>query len=71
MAAAFVWIDYVVVGGTLLFSVLIGVYYAVFAKQDAADLLVGGRKMGIAPIAASMLVTYLSAITVIGNHSKS
>ena len=70
MSGGFGWIDYMVVGGTLLFSILIGVYYAVFAKQDSQDLLVGGRKMGIAPIAASMLVTYLSAITVIGTFPK-
>lgn len=66
MSAEFGWIDYSVVGGTLLFSILIGVYYAIFAKQRTEDLLVGGRTMGIFPIAASMLVTYLSAITVLG-----
>ena len=67
MSGNFGWIDYVVVGATLLFSILIGVYYAVIAKQATnEDLLVGGRNMGIMPIAASMLVTYLSAITVLG-----
>jgi sodium-coupled monocarboxylate transporter 8/12 len=56
-----------VVTGTLLFSVLIGVYYGCCAKQQTnEDLLLGGKSMGMVPIACSMLVTYLSAVTVLG-----
>jgi len=56
-----------VVAATLLFSVFIGIYYGCIAKQQTNDdLLLGGKSMGIAPIAASMLVTYLSAVTVLG-----
>ena len=89
----FGWVDYSVVGATLLFSLLIGVYYAIGSKNKTnEDLLVGGRRsgshffvqfdphtlwpllivllishsMGVWPIACSMLVTYLSAITVLG-----
>ncbi|CAL8115700.1 unnamed protein product [Orchesella dallaii] len=67
MANLFEWPDYVVVAATLLFSVFIGIYYGCIAKQQTNDdLLLGGKSMGIAPIAASMLVTYLSAVTVLG-----
>ena len=41
----FDWVDYTVVGGTLLVSLLIGVYYAFGSKnQTQEDLLVGGRR---------------------------
>ncbi|ODN04385.1 Sodium-coupled monocarboxylate transporter 1 [Orchesella cincta] len=67
MANLFEWPDYAVVAATLLFSVFIGIYYGFIAKQQTNDdLLLGGKSMGIAPIAASMLVTYLSAVTVLG-----
>lgn len=55
------------VGGTLVLSLFIGLYYGLIAKQQTNDdMLLGGKSMGIAPIAASMLVTYLSAVTVLG-----
>ena len=60
-----IW-DYVVVAGTLLLSLFIGVYYAVVSKQTNEELLVGGRQMNVFAISASMLVTYLSAITILG-----
>lgn len=62
----FGWLDWVVVGGTLLISLLIGIYYAIRSKNSNEDLLVGGRKMRILPVAASVMVTYVSAITVLG-----
>lgn len=45
----FGWLDWVVVGGTLLVSLLIGIYYAITSKNSNEDLLVGGRKMRILP----------------------
>jgi sodium-dependent multivitamin transporter 6 len=60
--------DYAVVAGTLLFSLLIGVFYAVRGKKsNNEELLAGGRNMGAIPVAASILVSYLSAITILGN----
>ena len=61
-------IDYVAVGLTLLISLAIGIYHAVKGrgKETNEDLLMGGRKMKALPIAASMLVTYFSAIAIIG-----
>ena len=41
----FGWVDYTVVGGTLLVSLLIGVYYAFGSRNKTQeDLLVGGRR---------------------------
>lgn len=60
--------DYIVVLATLLFSVSIGVYYAFKDRKSAntEELLTGSRQMGAIPVAASMLVSYLSAITILG-----
>ena len=59
------YVDYIIITLTLLVSIGIGVYYA-FVKQTTEDLLVGGRNMGPLPIAASMMVTYFSAISILG-----
>jgi len=60
-------VDYVIFIGTLAVSVLIGIYYAFIKKQRTNDeLFVGGRNIGIFPIALSLLATYLSAILVLG-----
>ncbi|XP_035714440.1 sodium-coupled monocarboxylate transporter 1 [Folsomia candida] len=59
-------LDYVAVVGTLCLSLGIGLYYACAGKQTNEDMLVGGRSMNPIAIAASMLVTYLSAITILG-----
>jgi len=62
-------IDYVAVALTLLISLGIGLYHAIRGrgKETSEDLLMGGRKMTALPIAMSMLVTYFSAIAIIGN----
>ncbi len=62
----FEWLDWVVVGFTLLVSLFIGIYYAIRSKNNNESLLMGGRKMRILPVAASVMVTYVSAITVLG-----
>jgi Na+/proline symporter len=59
-------LDWIVVGITLGGSLLIGVYYAITSKHSNEDLLVGGRKMHILPVAASVMVTYVSAVTILG-----
>lgn len=49
-------LDWVLVGATLLISLLIGIYYAIRSKNSNEDLLVGGRNMRIWPVAASVMV---------------
>ncbi len=63
----FSYIDYIIVTATLLVSLGIGLYHGYASKQTTEDLLVGGRSMGPLPIACSMMVTYFSAIAILGN----
>lgn len=62
-------VDYVVFSIMLLISALIGVWYGCGpgGKQTTtAEYLLGDRKMQTWPVAISLLVTYLSAITILG-----
>ncbi|ODM98275.1 Sodium-coupled monocarboxylate transporter 1 [Orchesella cincta] len=58
--------DYILLTGTLLISLLIGLYYGYKGKNTNEELLVGGRNMSIIPVAASVMVTFVSAITILG-----
>ena len=59
--------DYIVMGLFLAVSLGIGVYYGVIKKQRTTEeYLLGNRQMQLLPVALSMLVTYQSAISVIG-----
>ena len=59
--------DFAVMGVFLVVSLGIGVYYGVFKRQRTTEeYLMGNRQMQILPVALSMLVTYQSAISVIG-----
>ncbi|XP_021965091.2 sodium-coupled monocarboxylate transporter 1 isoform X1 [Folsomia candida] len=62
----FHWFDWVVVAATLGASLAIGIYYALKGNKSNEDLLVGGRNMAVLPVAASVMATYISAITVLG-----
>ena len=68
-APEFHWADYLVFVLTLVLSGAIGVYYAIstrLRRSSAADVLLGGRKMSILPVALSMLASVLSAISLLG-----
>ena len=59
--------DYLVMGVFLLISLGIGVYYGLIQKQRTTEeYLLGNRQMQLFPVALSILVTYQSAISVIG-----
>ena len=66
----FHWADYLVFVLTLVLSGAIGVYYAINARLrrsgSAADVLLGGRKMSVFPVALSLMASFLSAILVLG-----
>ena len=54
-------------GAFLAISLGVGVYYGVIKKQRTTEeYLLGNRHMQLLPVALSMLVTYQSAISVIG-----
>ncbi|XP_060064282.1 sodium-coupled monocarboxylate transporter 1-like [Ylistrum balloti] len=72
---SFVAVDYVLFAGVLVVSALIGVFYMVqearAAKQATADdVLMGGRDIGIFPIAMSLMASFMSAITVLGTPTE-
>ncbi|KAL3876940.1 hypothetical protein ACJMK2_034719 [Sinanodonta woodiana] len=60
-------IDYCVMAAFLLFSLALGLYYGCWKKQTTPEeYLLGNRKMHLIPVALSLLVTYASAISVMG-----
>lgn len=62
-----VW-DYVVFAASLLLSLAIGLRYAFTGgKQMTTDeFLMANRKMGYGPVALSLMVTFISAVSVLG-----
>ena len=57
---SFTNIDYVLFGGMLALSAMIGVYYGFIAKQkqnSTAEYLLGSKKMSIWPVAISLTAT--------------
>ncbi|XP_041987857.1 sodium-coupled monocarboxylate transporter 2-like [Aricia agestis] len=65
----FDWLDYVVFGGMLLLSALIGVYFAFFAQKKqntTSEYLMGGKTMGMFPISMSLIASYISGISLLG-----
>ena len=62
-------VDYVIFSIMLLISALIGVWYGCGPgrkQQTTAEYLLGDRQMKSLPVAISMLVSYLSAIIILG-----
>ena len=61
-------VDFIVFLSTILVSLSIGIFYA-FRGQNTNttnEYLLADRKMGFAPVSMSLLVTIMSAITVLG-----
>ncbi|XP_031566420.1 sodium-dependent multivitamin transporter-like [Actinia tenebrosa] len=73
MAEKFSIVDYVVFSIMLLISAAIGIWYGCGpgGKQTTTkEYLLADRKMRIIPVAISLLVSYLSAITLLGVPSE-
>lgn len=66
-----VW-DYVLFVLTLVISAGIGVFYAIVdrKKNTPKDFLLGGRNMSVFPVALSLMVTFMSALTLLGNPAE-
>lgn len=55
-ALLFNWVEYLVFCTMLILSLLIGVYYGWFKKQDTvAEYMLGGKKMGVFPVTMSLI----------------
>ncbi|XP_067672711.1 sodium-coupled monocarboxylate transporter 1-like [Haliotis asinina] len=65
-------VDYVLFGLTLFISAAIGLAYAIIdrRKLSSKEYLFGGRQMSVIPVALSLLVTFLSAITILGTAAE-
>ena len=59
-------IDYVVMAFILTVPVLIGAYYGFFRRQSAQALLTGDTRMSTLPVAASIMITFFSAVNILG-----
>ncbi|KAF7417403.1 hypothetical protein HZH68_000056 [Vespula germanica] len=67
----FGWTDYTLFAMILTVSVLIGIYFGFFSKQDTTmDYLLGGKRMGFFPIAMSLIASHISGITLLGVPSE-
>ncbi|XP_046396446.1 sodium-coupled monocarboxylate transporter 1-like isoform X2 [Ischnura elegans] len=62
-------LDYGLFAAMLIVSASIGVYFGFFAKKKqntTSEYLMGGKTMGIAPVAMSLIASYVSGITLLG-----
>lgn len=60
--------DYVLFAITLLVSAGIGVFYALWDRRHNTpeEFLLGGHKMHVIPVAMSLMVTFVSSLTMLG-----
>ncbi|XP_014217853.1 sodium-coupled monocarboxylate transporter 2-like [Copidosoma floridanum] len=63
----FGWIDYTVFSSLLGISIIIGIYFGFFSKQDTVhEYIYAGKTMSYLPVAISGLSSFLSGITYLG-----
>jgi len=65
----FPWAEYVVFVLVLIASLGIGVFYGFFGKKNRTneEFLMAGRSMNIFPVTLSLICSFVSAITLLGN----
>ncbi|KAL6443066.1 hypothetical protein ACFW04_002798 [Cataglyphis niger] len=68
----FGWTDYILFGGLLGISVLIGIYFGFFStKQDnTTEYLLGGKTMSFLPISMSLIASHISGVSLLGVPSE-
>ena len=64
--------DYIVLVVVLAISAGIGIYYGCTGSKQSttAEFLMANRQMGTAPVALSLLASFLSAITLLGTPAE-
>ena len=62
------WADYLVLAAFLIISLGIGVYHALTGgkQRTTNEFIMADRKLGVIPTAISMLVSFQSAIMILG-----
>ena len=64
-------VDYIIFILSIVFSFLIGVYYSCRKTTNTTEAyLLANRKLSIIPISISLLVSFFSAISMLGNSSE-
>lgn len=68
----FAVLDYVFFIGTLVVSLLIGIFfgYRNRSKHSTKEVLLAGGKMHFIPVAMSLLASFMSAITLLGTPAE-
>ena len=67
--AGFSWVDYVVFALLLVFSLGIGIFYAMRDRGRAGstkEYLMAGKSMSVAPATLSFIASFMSAIMLLG-----
>ncbi|XP_054288162.1 sodium-coupled monocarboxylate transporter 1-like [Macrosteles quadrilineatus] len=60
-------IEYLIFGALLSMSAMIGIYFGCCSAQNTvSEYLLGGKKMGILPVALSNVASHVSGITLLG-----
>ena len=55
-------VDYIVLVSVLLFSLGIGIFYS-YRQKTSEEYLHGGRQMALVPVSISLVVSFISAVT--------
>lgn len=67
----FSWTDYTLFTFLLGVSMVIGVYFGFFKKQDSTtDYLLGGKTMSFFPISMSLIASHISGVSLLGVPSE-
>lgn len=68
----FTVVDYVIFGMMLMVSIGIGLFHGCFGKRQntARELLIANRQMGLFPASMSLLASFMSGLTILGNPSE-
>nr|CAD7449983.1 unnamed protein product [Timema bartmani] len=76
----FSWVDYVVFGAMLAVSFFIGIYHGfkscyrrspnLQGQSESGEFLTANGKLGTIPVALSMLASFLSSITLMGQPAE-
>ena len=65
-AIFFSFIDYIVFILTIIGSLAIGAYYGIKENKTTEDFLMAGRSMSPIPVALSLIATFISSISILG-----
>ncbi|XP_034950469.1 sodium-coupled monocarboxylate transporter 1-like [Chelonus insularis] len=67
----FHWADWVVFGLMLCFSASAGIWHFRNAKKSTTlEYLLGGKSLGIFPVSASLIASFISGITILGTPAE-